>query len=171
MNGQRHSTLTASCACGNVVFEATGTPIASVVCYCDDCQEGGRRIEALPNAPAVRAPDGGTAYIVFRKDRVACAKGAALLVKQKIKEKTATNRLVATCCNSAMVLNFDDAKHWVSMYRARFKGPVPPVEMLVCTRFKPGNAEMPSGVPAYARFPPAFLGKLLAARIAMLFYR
>ena len=55
---------------------------------------------------------GGTAYVVYRKDRVKCSRGNQFLQGYKIKEKSPTNRVVATCCNSAMFLNFDDGKHW-----------------------------------------------------------
>jgi hypothetical protein len=162
---------TASCSCGSVELEAIAAPIASVVCYCDDCQEGSRRIEALPHARPVRDPDGGTAYILYRKDRVKCSAGALLLKSHEIREDSATNRVVATCCNSAMFLGFDDTRHWVSMYRARFRGDVPPLEMRICTKFKPENGDLPSDVPSYRGFPLRFLAKLLAARIAMLLRR
>jgi hypothetical protein len=33
----------------------------------------------MPNARPVQDPDGGTAYILYRKDRVKCSRGAALL--------------------------------------------------------------------------------------------
>jgi hypothetical protein len=56
---------TASCACGSVELAAIGAPIVSNVCYCGDCQQGSRQIEALPNAGPVRDPDGGTAYILY----------------------------------------------------------------------------------------------------------
>jgi len=163
--------LTASCSCGRVQLEAIGRPIASVVCYCDDCQEGSRRIEALPNAPPLRDSDGGTAYILYRKDRVECSTGRALLKSHKIREKSPTNRVVATCCNSGILLSFDDRKHWVSMYRARFQKGAPPLEMRICTKFKRGTSELPSDVPSYAKFSFRFLAKLLAARIAMLLQR
>jgi len=42
--------MIATCICGSVEIEVVGTPIASVVCYCNDCQEGARNIEALPGA-------------------------------------------------------------------------------------------------------------------------
>ena len=74
----------ARCSCGNVELEAIGAPITSVVCYCNDCQEGSRQIEALPNARLVRDPDGGTAYVLFRKDRVKCSRGAQFLRGQKM---------------------------------------------------------------------------------------
>jgi hypothetical protein len=81
----------ATCACGRVELEAIGKPIVSAVCYCDDCQKGARQIEALPNAGTVADPDGGTPYILYRKDQIACSKGADLLKSYKLKDTSATN--------------------------------------------------------------------------------
>jgi hypothetical protein len=162
---------TAACACGSVEFVAVGAPIATVACYCDDCQEGARRIEARPDARAVQDRDGGTTYVVYRKDRVRCTKGASLLEGFKLREGSATNRVVATCCNSAMLLGFDDSKHWVDVYRARFQGAVPPVQMRVCTRFKREGDEIPDDVPRHPAYPFAMVVRLLAARVGMLFSR
>ena len=106
-----------ACSCGNVELECIGAPITTVVCYCDDCQEGSRQIEALPNARPAQDPDGGTAYVVYRKDRLRCSRGASLLKGYKIRTISTTNRVIATCCNSAMFLNFDDGKHWVDAMR------------------------------------------------------
>ena len=97
----------ARCACGSVEVEALGPPITSVVCHCNDCQEGARRIEALPNARPVRDTDGGSAVALYRKDRVRCSQGAELLKGYKLKESSVTNRVVANCCNSAMFVSFD----------------------------------------------------------------
>jgi hypothetical protein len=171
MSSPLKNDLTASCSCGSVELEAIGAPITSVVCYCDDCQEGARQIEALPNGRPVQDTDGGTTYILYRKDRVKCSRGALLLKSHKIREKSVTNRVVATCCNSAMFLNFDDGKHWVSMYRARFQGDIPPLQMRICTKSKPDNGVVPSDVPSHPTFPFKFLAKLFAARIAMLLHR
>lgn len=148
-----------------------GAPILGVACYCDDCREGSREIEALPGAPRVLDPDGGTAYVLFRKDRVTYAKGADLLTRRKLQERSDTNRVVATCCNSAMIMTFDDSKHWVPVYRARLQGDVPPVEMRICTKFAPDAARIPRDAPIYPGFSVRFIGKLLRARIAMLFGR
>jgi hypothetical protein len=169
MMAEKKSPMTAACACGSVAFEARGAPIVSAVCYCNDCQAGARQIEALPNAQAVQDGGGGTAYIVFRKDRVTCTKGASLLKDYKIKEKSPTKRVVASCCNSAMFLGFDDAKHWLSMYRARFAGDVPPLQVRIQTKCKPGSAALPRDVPSYPGYPFIFMAKLLGARLAMLF--
>ncbi len=163
--------LTATCACGQVAYEAAGTPIASVVCYCDDCQEAARRIATLPKAPPLLDTYGGTAFIAYRKDRVRCTKGTALLVKHKLSETSPTNRLTAACCNAAMMLNFDDFKHWVSVYRARFHGDAAPAQMRICTKFKPDTTALPSDIPSYPGYPFRFIARLLAARFAMMLGR
>jgi hypothetical protein len=160
--------LIACCMCGSVEIEVSGPPIGSLACHCDDCQEGSRRIEALPGAGLIRDPAGGTAYVVFRKDRIRYASGGPLLMKHKIKEKSATNRWVASCCNSAMVITFDDARHWVPVYRARFKDDVPLLEMRICTKFKPAGSVIPDDVPAHTMFSLKFMFRLLMSRIAML---
>ena len=79
--------LLASCACGQVEIEAVGAPIASTICYCDDCQAAAALIEAMPGAPSFREPDGGTSLIVFREDRVRCVRGEANLKKLKLREE------------------------------------------------------------------------------------
>ena len=161
----------ARCACGGVEFEARGAPIVSLVCYCADCQQGSGQIESLSDAPAVLGSDGGTAYIVYRKDRVGCSKGAALLADSRIREKSATRRIFARCCNSAMIMKFDDARHWVPIYRGRLVGAAPPLQMRICTKFKPENVTISDDIPSYTTYAPRLLAKLLAARIAMLFNR
>ena len=163
-----HTLLTASCACGRVGLELHGTPIGSVVCYCDDCQAGARQIEALPGAPKVQGLDGGTGYVVYRRDRVSRARGGDLLKPLKIRSASATNRMVASCCNSAMLLCFDDWKHWIDVYRERIGTHPPPASMRVCTRFAPRYVDIPADVPCYPGYPPRLLAKLMGARLAML---
>jgi hypothetical protein len=159
--------MTATCACGSVDLKASGKPIVSAACYCDDCQKGAAQIEALPNAASVRDPDGGTSYMLYRKDRFECSKGAELLKPHKLKDASPTNRVVATCCNSAMFVNFDRGPHWVSAYKARFHGDLPPVQARICTKFKPDGIVLSDDVPSYRSYPPSFIVKLLASRIAM----
>jgi hypothetical protein len=165
------TTTIVSCACGQVTVEAIGTPITSVICYCNDCQEGARQIQSLPNAASIQDEDGGTAYLVYRKDRVRSLKGASLLRSHKIRENSATNRVIATCCNSALFMNFDDSKHWVDVYRSRCQGAVPPVQMRICTKFRPEGRAIPNDVPGYSRYPMSLLMKLIVAKAAMLIHR
>ncbi len=162
-------TRIARCSCGKVEIEAFGAPITSTVCYCDTCQEGSRQIEALPNAAPILGPDSGTAYILYRKDRIRYSNGRELLKGYKIDEKLATSRVVATCCNSAMVMRLDDAMHWVPIYRGRFHGDLPPLEYRICTKFKPANAEIPNDVPISKMYLPGLMWKLLSSKMAMIF--
>ncbi len=162
------TTTAVSCSCGKVEFEAKGPPIMAVACYCDDCQRGSREIQTLPHAPPVLGADGGTDYILYRKDRFECAHGREWLRDLRLKEGSPTRRVVAGCCNSALYLDFEKG-HWVSAYRGRFHAAVPPTQMHIQTRFKPHPDSTPGNIPSYRSFPPKFLGKLLFARIAMLF--
>ena len=155
------------CTCGKVRFEAVGAPILTAVCYCDDCQAGGHLIEALPNAPQVLEPDGGASYLTYRDDRVRCVAGADLLKGYKLKERSPTQRYVASCCNSAMHLKYKRG-HWVSTYRNRFDGDdLPKIEMRTNVRCRNAGDEIPNDAPAYQRFPLRLFGRLITARIDM----
>ncbi len=160
--------LRASCACGGVTLEAAGAPIVTAVCYCDDCQSAGERIQEAPGAALVLDGDGGTAMVMFRKDRLRCVEGAEKLVPTKLVPKSPTSRYVASCCNSAMYLGFDDAKHWVDVYRNRVVGEPPPVQARVCIKFRPAGAELPDDAPAYPSYPPGLIPRLLGSKLAMM---
>src|SRR5918997_6875702 len=95
---------TARCRCGSVELSAASAPIISTVCYCKSCQEGSRQIAALPNGRPVCDPDGGTAFVLYRKDRVQYPKGSNLLRGYKLRDGSSTSRVVAACCTSAMYL-------------------------------------------------------------------
>jgi hypothetical protein len=161
-----HSAI-AQCACGAVAIELMGRPIVGAVCYCDDCQAAARMIEAMPNAAPFRTHDGGTPAIIYRKDRIRHLRGREHLQKIKLKEGSPTNRWIADCCNSMMLLDFDDSKHWVDIYRARFVGDPPPLNVRICTRFATGEIDNPEGIPAAASYPAGFIIKLILARLAM----
>jgi hypothetical protein len=161
---------TARCLCGSVELEAIGDPITSTVCYCDSCQEGSRQIEALPNGRPVCDPDGGTAYVLYRKDRVEYPKESQLLWGYKLRDESSTNRVVATRCDSPMFLNFEKG-HWLSVYRTALRGDLPPLEMRVHTKSKPAGSDLPNDVPSYSGYSLKFMAKLFTAWIAMLLRR
>jgi len=156
-----------SCHCGNVRYEAIGAPIMGVVCYCDDCQKAACQIEALPGALPLKDPAGGTQYILYRKDRFKCVMGETFLQDFRIREKSPTRRVIASCCNSPMFMDFEKG-HWFSVYRARFTQDAPPLQIRIQTRFKLKDTEVPSDLPIYASFPLTFMVKLIGAKIAML---
>ena len=164
------SHLTAECSCGKVKIEVLGPPIMHTACYCNDCQVGGHQIEALPGAALVLDSDGGTSFLLRRRDRVGNGSVEQFLRPYKIKESSPTSRLVATCCNSAMYLDFENG-HWLTLYRKRFKGDVPPLEMRVCTKSKRNDVDLPSNVPNHASHSLSFFVKLIAAWIPMLLRR
>jgi hypothetical protein len=163
-------TRLASCACGTVRCEAIGAPIVSAVCYCSDCQEGGRRIEALPGAPRVLDSDGGASYLTYRDDRFNCVAGADKLVAYRLSDKAPTRRMVASCCNSCMFLKFEPG-FWISSYRPRYSGDLPPIEMRNQTRDRTAETAIPSDAPSFSRYPLRLFARLIRARMAMSFGR
>jgi hypothetical protein len=154
------------CSCGRVEFEAKGRPILTSVCYCDDCQKASRQLESLPGAPRLLGQDGGTPYILYRKDKVAFVKGKELLQDHRVEGEAFTKRVLASCCNSAMYLEYEKG-HWLSLYRDRFIGATPPVQMRIQTQYKPEGAALPKDAPSFKAFPPRFVIRLLWARLAM----
>jgi hypothetical protein len=70
-----------------------------------------------------------------------------------------------------MFVNFDDGKHWVDLYRSQCQGDVLPVQMRVCTKFKPEGRTIPTDVRQYPRYSMSFLMKLLLAKAAMMLDR
>ncbi len=170
MNSRPAPASVASCLCGQVRFEAAGPPILAAACYCASCQAAGRRFEALAGAPAVLEPDGGTAYLLYRKDRVRCAEGAEQLQAHRLTPGAPTRRLLASCCNTPMALDFTKG-HWLTMYRDRFGSGAPAVEMRVMTAERPQGPPLAGDVPSYPGRSGRFMWKLLAAWAAMGFRR
>jgi len=161
--------LSARCACGDVEVEARGEPIAVVTCFCDDCQEAARRIEALPRAPRILEWDGGTELILYRRDRFRCTRGEERLQVHKLRERSVTSRFVAGCCNSAMYLGFDKGPHWVSLLRSRAVDPVPPVQMRLNTRFRAKEKEtQQDGIPSHATASWSLIARLISSKIGMI---
>ena len=166
MNSKTHELLLSTCQCGKVTFAAMGAPILTGSCHCASCQEAGRRLEQLPSAPPVLDPDGGSAVIFYRKDRLQCMAGLKYLEEHRLKPESPTRRVVATCCNSAMFLDFTKG-HWLSMYRNRFPTGAPPLEMRVMTKDRRVGVDLADDVPNHSGFSARFILKLLAARLAM----
>ncbi|CAN5521003.1 hypothetical protein BH10PSE14_BH10PSE14_45570 [soil metagenome] len=158
------------CNCGRVRCDAVGDPIVSAVCYCSDCQAGGRQLEALSGAPSVLDPDDGTPYLTYRQDRFKCVEGAELLIGYKLSDAAPTQRFVASCCNSGMFLKFAPG-FWISAYRKRFAEPLPPIEMRNKTGRRYSALPLPVDAPAYRGFPSKLFWRLIMARAAMLIGR
>lgn len=170
MTAKHPDPVVASCRCGAVMLETVGAPILRAVCYCASCQEAGRRIGQLAGAPPVLEADGGTDFILYRKDRVRCTKGGERLQEHRLKPDSPTRRMVAGCCNSAMFLDFTKG-HWLTLYRGRLSGGVPPLDMRIMTADRRADTPLPNDVPNSAAHPGKFMRKLLTSWLAMGFRR
>ena len=166
MSRKQQEHLSETCRCGKVELEAVGPPILATSCYCASCREAGSLFEQLPSAPPVLTPDGGTDYVLYRKDRVRCVAGQAHLEEHRLKPGSPTRRVLATCCNSAMFLDFTKG-HWLTVYRHRLPAGAPPVEMRVMTKDRRDGTVLADDLPNHeGHFGKAML-RLLAAWIAM----
>jgi hypothetical protein len=160
----------ATCRCGKVELQITGDPILCGICYCASCQEAGRRHQADPGADAVTAADGGTDYVLYRKDRVRCVAGGDLLEERRLKPESPTRRMVARCCGTAMFLDFTKG-HWLTIYRGRVGTDLPPAAMRMMTAERPEGVVLPDDITNYPGHSGKFMLKLLAAWMAMGFRR
>jgi len=160
----------ARCHCGKVELRIVGAPILRGICYCTSCQEAGRRYQAAPGIDPVLAEDGGTDYVLYRKDRVRCVQGGDLLEERRLKADSPTRRMYARCCNTAMFLDFTRG-HWVTIYRGRLPEDISPATMRMMTAERPEGVILPDDIADYPGHSGKFMLKLLGAWMAMGFRR
>jgi hypothetical protein len=144
----------ARCRCGAVEVGAWSNPIVVTACYCDDCQGASGRLAASANSASLAGADGGTEFMVFRRDRIACRRGAERLEAMRLTAATKTRRMVAGCCATPMYVGFDDKRPWVSAFRASFGPDAPPVEMRICTRFRQPEHKAETACPSAPAIRP-----------------
>ncbi len=162
--------ISAACRCGKVELHIVGAPILRGICYCASCQEAGRRHQAVPGADSVVAEDGGTDYVLYRKDRIGCVKGGDLFEERRLKPDSPTRRMYARCCNTAMFLDFTKG-HWLSVYRPRLPNDIPPATLRMMTAERPEGVILPDDMANSPGLPGKLMLKLLRAWLAMGFRR
>lgn len=167
---QKQQELSGICRCGKVKLVAIGRPIMTAACYCASCQQAGRGFEQLASAPPILNPEGGTDYVLYRKDRVQCVTGRQYLEEHRLKPESPTRRVLAACCNSAMFLDFTRG-HWLTVYRDRVASGAPPVEMRVMTKDRRDGVTLAGDLPNYETHSGKAMFRLVAAWIAMGFRR
>ena len=156
-----------ACACGKVCLDVEKAPIITAECHCNSCREAAARMESLPGAPAVREPNGGTRFVMFRKDRVRITEGSELLKQFRLKPEAPTRRVVASCCNSPVFLEFNNG-HWLSLYSGLWpEGTAPEPELRTMTSDLPDPSVLDRAVPSGKRQTAGFYGRLLGAWIGM----
>ena len=168
---KKNPTHVARCRCGAVEVGAWSEPIVVSACYCNDCQAAAQRLAASANGAPAASADGGTEFMLFRCDRIACTRGADRLQAMRLSAASKTRRMIAGCCTTPMYLAFDDKRPWVSAFRASFGADAPPVEMRICTRFRRSQEKPEDGVRSHPGYPPAMFVRILAAWPLTLFSR
>lgn len=156
-----------ACACGQVRLEAEKAPIVSTECHCSSCRAAGARLQALPAAPPVLETNGGTRFVLYRKDRIRFLEGADLLKEFRLTAESKTRRVVATCCNTPVFLEFQSG-HWLSLYGCLWpEDTLPPLELRTMTSDLADGAALDDDVPNGKRQSLSFFARLLGAWIAM----
>jgi hypothetical protein len=156
-----------ACACGQVHLEVERAPIVSTECHCNSCRAAGARLQSLPAAPPVLKTNGGTHFVLYRKDRIRFLKGAERLKEFRLAPAAKTRRVVATCCNTPVFLEFQGG-HWLSLYGGLWpEGKLPPLDLRTMTSDRPDGSALSDDVPNGKRQSVSFFAKLLGAWIAM----
>jgi hypothetical protein len=156
-----------SCRCGEAALKVQGSPIISVECLCADCQGAGTFLQGLPGAPPIIDENGSTRFVLYRKDRVWCMKGQGLLREHRLSASSKTRRVVATCCNTPMFLEFTSG-HWLSVYGGLWPASsLPALELRTMTRSRPRGVILPNDVPNPGTHTFSFYTKLFRAWAAM----
>jgi len=162
-----HSLTHLACNCGKVRIAVKDAPIVSVECHCKSCCEAGETLRTLPEATDVREDNGGTRFVLYRKDRVRFDKGPARLKAFRLTPQASTRRVVAACCNTPVFLEFKNG-HWLSLYARLWPaGTVPPLEMRTMTEDREDASPLPEDVPNASMQSFSFMVKLMGAWIAM----
>ena len=160
-------TIEIGCACGQVALTLDRGPFFSTECHCTSCRTAGEALAALPLSRPMLNPNGGTHFVLYRKDRIAFARGADLLTAYRLQPDSPTRRVVASCCKTPVFLEFQHG-HWLSLYSALWlEGALPPPEVRTVVSDRQGLPELDGDIPA-GKLPTArFYARLLVAWIAM----
>ncbi|WP_455269745.1 GFA family protein [Rhizobium herbae] len=156
-----------ACSCGKVHLAVEKEPIISTECYCTSCRTAGARLQALPSAQRVLDANGGTRFVLYRKDRIRFTQGTEHLREFRLKPAAGTRRVVATCCNTPVFLEFENG-HWLSLYANLWpEGTLPSLDLRTMTGDLPDRAALSGDVPSGTMATLSFYARLLAAWIAM----
>ena len=154
---------TVACKCGQFTMLVEGPHIATVECLCSSCRKAGAALGRLPDASPVVDEKGATPFVLHRKDRVRILSGAEHLKEYRLSPGAGTRRVVATCCNTPVFLDFKGG-HWLSIYAQLWpEGSRPPLEMRTMTGDLEQPASLPDDVPNLKQQSLAFYGRLFAA--------
>lgn len=151
-----------SCSCGKLKLPVGGPSIMSAACFCSSCQKAGDLL-ATADRRRVKAEDGGTAYVLYRKDFVDCSHATEMLCEHRLSPTSPTRRVLAVCCGSPMFLEFQGG-HWLSVYASRVRDDLrPAVELRTMVKDAPSGTRFSDGVPSYRTHSVGFMLRLFWA--------
>jgi hypothetical protein len=149
-----------SCSCGQVQLQLDKTPILVAECHCTSCRTAGAQLRQLE-------ANGGTQFVLYRKDRVHFTRGFELLREHRLTPSSPTRRVVASCCNTPVFLEFQRG-HWLSVYSRLWPANErPAIEMRTMISDRTDAPALPNDVPNARHQTFGFIAKLLGAWVAM----
>jgi hypothetical protein len=156
-----------SCSCGQVQLQLDKAPILTAECHCTSCRTAGAQLQQLSAAAKVIEDNGGTQFVLYRKDRVHFTRGFELLREHRLTPPSPTRRVVASCCNTPVFLEFQRG-HWLSVYSRLWPDAERPrIEMRTMISDRTDAPALPNDVPNARQQTFGFMVKLLGAWIAM----
>ena len=166
MRSRSTSGTSVRCRCGEVHVVARGAPILAATCYCDSCQAAADDLSRL-GAERVVEPDGGTSFVLYRKDRVDFSSVSGRLLAHRLTPESPTRRVVTACCSSPVFLELSRG-HWVSLYARRIAAEErPPTTVRTMTKYAPPGTTFDDGVPSPSTHDVGFVARLLWAWASM----
>lgn len=156
-----------SCRCGQFQLRLERAPILCAECHCTSCRTAGAQLQQLPAAEPVLEDNGGTRFVLYRKDRVFFTRGRELLREHRLTPTSPTRRVVASCCNTPVFLEFQRG-HWLSLYSRLWPASQrPAIELRTMISDRADGPPLPQDVPNARYQSFGFMVKLLGAWIAM----
>lgn len=156
-----------SCACGQTALALHKDPFIVTECHCTSCRTAGETLGILPLARPMLSRNGGTHFVLYRKDRVTFSKGLDLLAAYRLKPGSPTRRVVASCCNTPIFLEFQNG-HWLSFYGSLWPdNALPPAQLRTVVSDREGLPPLDDAIPAGKLQTARFYALLLGAWIAM----
>lgn len=150
-----------SCSCGQVQLQLDRAPILAAECHCTSCRTAGAQLQH------VLEDNGGTQFVLYRKDRVHFTRGFELLREHRLTPTSPTRRVVASCCNTPVFLEFQRG-HWLSVYSRLWPAAErPAIEMRTMISDRTDATALPNDVPNARHQTFGFMAKLLGAWVAM----
>lgn len=157
------------CRCGQVQLDVRGTHIASAECHCNSCRGAAVRLLGESATPAtLLEPNGGTRYVLYRKDRVHIVCDPARLRQFRLGASTKTRRVVTACCRTPVFMELHGG-HWLSLYASLWPTSTrPALELRTMVSDLDDPSVLPSGgIPNCSHQSLRFYARLLTAWIAM----